>query len=68
MEIFGAIYIAVSVLQLPRLGAAVVVALIVLGQMVGALAFDRFALRGVPHNPVTLTRVAGAILLIPMWS
>lgn len=62
--LFGAVYIAVSILMLPRLGAAVLVALLVLGQMLGALAFDHFALLGVPHNPVTLPRVVGALLLI----
>ncbi len=62
--IFGAIYIAISILLLPRLGAAVVVALIVLGQMFGALAFDLYGLLGVPENPVSITRLAGAALLI----
>jgi transporter family-2 protein len=62
--IFGAIYIAISILLLPRLGAALVVALIVLGQMLGALAFDHFALLGVPENPISLTRLAGAVLLV----
>jgi transporter family-2 protein len=62
--IFGAIYIAISILLLPRLGAALVVALIVLGQMLGALAFDHFALLGVPENPISLPRLAGAVLLI----
>jgi transporter family-2 protein len=62
--IFGAIYIAISILLLPRLGAAMVVALIVLGQMLGALAFDHFALLGVPENPVNPMRLAGAALLV----
>ena len=62
--IFGAIYIAISILLLPRLGAALVVALIVLGQMLGALAFDHFALLGVPENPISLARLAGAALLV----
>jgi transporter family-2 protein len=62
--LFGAIYIAISILLLPRLGAALVVALIVLGQMLGALAFDHFALLGVPENPISLTRLAGAALLV----
>jgi transporter family-2 protein len=62
--IFGAIYIAISILLLPRLGAALVVALIVVGQMLGALVFDHFALLGVPENPISLTRLAGAALLI----
>src|ERR1700733_181922 len=62
--IFGAIYIAISILLLPRLGAAMVVALIVLGQMLGALAFDHFALLGVPESPVTPMRLVGAGLLV----
>jgi transporter family-2 protein len=62
--LFGAIYIAISILLLPRLGAALVVALIVLGQMIGALAFDHFGLLGVPENPVSLARVVGAALLV----
>jgi transporter family-2 protein len=62
--IFGAIYIAISILLLPRLGTALVVALIVLGQMLGALAFDHFALLGVPENPISLPRLAGAALLV----
>ena len=62
--IFGAIYIAVSILLLPRLGATIVVALIVLGQMLGAMLFDHFALLGVPENPITPTRLAGVALLI----
>lgn len=62
--IFGAIYIAISILLLPRLGAALVVALIVLGQMLGALTFDHFALLGVPENPISLPRLAGAVLLV----
>ena len=48
--IFGAIYIAVSIFLLPRLGAATVIALIVAGQMVGSLAFDQFGLMGSNHN------------------
>ena len=62
--IFGAIYIAGSILMLPRLGAATVVALIVVGQMVGSLAFDHFGLLGVPEQPVSLVRIAGAAFLI----
>jgi bacterial/archaeal transporter family-2 protein len=62
--IFGAIYIAISILLLPRLGAAMVVALIVLGQMLGALVFDHFALLGVPETPINPLRLAGASLLV----
>lgn len=62
--VFGAIYIAVSILLLPRLGAATVIALIVAGQMIGSLAFDQFGLLGVPLHPLSMVRLAGAVLLV----
>ncbi len=62
--LFGAIYIAISIFLLPRLGAATIVALIVVGQMVGSLTFDHFGLLGVPQHSASLVRVAGAIFLI----
>jgi len=61
---FGAIYIVIAILMLPRLGAATVVALIIAGQMVGALTFDHFGLLGVPQHTATIVRLAGAALLI----
>ena len=62
--LFGAIYIAISILLLPRLGAATVIALIVAGQMTGSLAFDHFGLFGLPVHPVTAPRGAGALRLL----
>jgi transporter family-2 protein len=49
---------------LPRLGAATVLALIVVGQMLGALAFDHFGLLGLPQHPASLARLAGAAFLL----
>jgi transporter family-2 protein len=62
--LFGAIYIAVSILLLPRLGAATVVGLIVAGQMIGSLAFDQFGLFGLPVHTIGPARLAGAVLLV----
>lgn len=39
---FGAIFIGFAVLMVPRLRAATTIALIVVGQMLGSLAFDHF--------------------------
>jgi transporter family-2 protein len=61
---FGAVYIAISILLIPRLGAAMVIALIVAGQMLGSLAFDHFGILGLPVHSLTLTRLAGAALLV----
>jgi transporter family-2 protein len=61
---WGAVYIVISVVLLPRLGAATVVALIVTGQMLCSLAFDQFGLFGIIHHPVGTVRLAGALFLI----
>jgi transporter family-2 protein len=62
--LFGAIYIAISILLVPRLGAATVVALIVAGQMLGALAFDQYGWLGLAQHPADMKRIAGAALLV----
>jgi bacterial/archaeal transporter family-2 protein len=61
---FGAIYVVVSILLLPRLGAATVFALLVTGQMAASLLFDQFGVFGLTQRSVDLTRVLGALLLI----
>ena len=47
----------------PKIGAAVAIALVVLGQGLAALAIDHFGLLGMPREPVTLARVAGLLLV-----
>ncbi|MCW2242720.1 DMT family transporter [Azospirillum canadense] len=62
--LFGALFIGTAILMVPRLGAATVLALIVVGQMTGSLAFDHFGLFGLSQQPVSVTRLAGAASLI----
>jgi bacterial/archaeal transporter family-2 protein len=62
--IFGAIYIGISILLVPRLGAATVIALLVAGQMIGSLIFDHFGLFALPVHHVTAPRAIGAVLLL----
>ncbi len=62
--IFGAIFIATAILMVPRFGAATVLALIVVGQMLGSLTFDHLGLLGIPLHPVNPIRLAGAAFLI----
>lgn len=62
--IFGAIFIVTSILMVPRLGAATVLTLIVVGQLLGSLAFDHIGMLGLPQHPITLTRALGAGCLV----
>lgn len=61
---FGAIYIAVSILLVPRLGTATFVALLVSGQMLTSLVFDHYGIFNLARHEADPTRLFGAALLI----
>nr|WP_249182002.1 DMT family transporter [Burkholderia cenocepacia] len=62
--LFGAVFVGVAILMVPRLGAATTLALIVVGQMTGALVFDHFGVLGIAQHSASPIRVAGAACLI----
>jgi bacterial/archaeal transporter family-2 protein len=61
---FGAIYIAISILLVPRLGTAAFVALLITGQMVASLVFDHYGWFGLAERPADPLRILGALLLV----
>ncbi len=61
--ILGAFYVASSVIVGPRLGAATLLALVVLGQLGTSLIVDHFGWLGFAQHPLTLMRLTGAALL-----
>lgn len=61
--ILGAFYVVSTIVVGPRLGAAALLALIVLGQLVTSLLVDHFGWLGFPQHPVTALRLLGALLL-----
>ena len=62
--LFGAIFIALSIFLVPRIGAAAFIALLVAGQMLGSLAFDHFGVLGLVKRELDLPRMVGAALLV----
>ena len=60
----GAAYVVLSIVLLRRLGASTVLAFVVAGQMLGALAFDQFGLMGLETRPATPLRLAGVLMLV----
>jgi transporter family-2 protein len=60
----GATLLVVALLVAPRLGAAGMMAAMVAGQMAASLMLDQFAVAGYPARPITLWRLAGAILVV----
>jgi bacterial/archaeal transporter family-2 protein len=62
--LFGAVFIAISILVAQQLGAAALIALLVAGQMIGAIALDHFGWLGLAQRPLDLPRMIGVGLLI----
>ena len=61
---FGAAFIALAILLVPRLGAATFFALLVTGQMLASLTFDHFGLFGLAQRTINIPRMAGVAMLI----
>lgn len=62
--VLGGVFILLMILLLPSLGAATLIALVVAGQMLTTITFDHFGWFGLTPHPVSLSRLAGAALLI----
>ena len=62
--VFGAIFIGLGIVLVPKLGAATFIALLVAGQMVGSVVFDHFGWLGLAQRPIDMSRVIGVLLLI----
>lgn len=62
--LFGAVFIALAILLVPKLGAAAFIAILVTGQMLASLAFDQFGWLGLAQRPIDLPRLLGVALLV----
>jgi len=61
---FGLILIYTISVTLPRLGAATMVMLIIVGQLVIGLLIDHFGWLGVSTHPISWTRALGVLVLL----
>lgn len=62
--LFGAIFIALAILLVPKLGAATFIALLITGQMLASVTMDHFGWLGLAQREIDLPRVIGVLLLI----
>jgi len=54
--------------SIPRLGVAISIILLVVGQLIIATVLDQFGLLGVPIRPMNISRVLGIIaLIVGVW-
>jgi transporter family-2 protein len=62
--LLGALYVLAAIVATPPLGAALMLASVVVGQTVTALVIDHYGWFGVTAQPLTPLRAAGAALLV----
>jgi transporter family-2 protein len=62
--LLGAFYVAVATLVGPRIGAAALLALTVLGQLLASTLVDQFGWLGFPVQPISATKIVGIVLLL----
>ena len=62
--LFCALYVACFTLLIPRIGAAGMICLAVLGQVVASLLLDRFGILQAAPKPVDGLRILGAVLVL----
>jgi transporter family-2 protein len=62
--LLGAIYVALSIVLVQRLGGAVAFSLVVLGQMMTALALDHYGWFGLGQHAISPGRVLGVMMVV----
>ena len=61
--LLGAFFVTTALFVVPKIGAAVMIAAVITGQMTAALIIDHIGLLGIPKNPIDLYRIGGLACL-----
>ena len=61
---YGALYVAVAAYAAPKIGLASLITIGIAGQIAVALLLDHFGALGLPRDPLSVGRIAGALLVI----
>jgi transporter family-2 protein len=61
---YGAAYVAIAAYAAPRIGLASLITIGIAGQIVMALVLDHVGALGLPRDPLSVGRVAGALLVV----
>lgn len=65
--LLGAIYVSITIVTVPVLGATALVLLVILGQMVAGTVLDHFGIL-TEQKPITLIKLAGlALVFLGTW-
>jgi bacterial/archaeal transporter family-2 protein len=62
--VYGAFFVAVAAFAAPRIGLASLITVGIAGQIIMALWLDHLGALGLPREPISVTRVLGALLVV----
>jgi transporter family-2 protein len=62
--LLGAFLVAVTIILVPKLGAATLMGCMVAGQMLASLALDHYGMVGYPTHPASTWRLLGVVLVV----
>jgi transporter family-2 protein len=62
--LYGAFFVTAAAFAAPRVGLALFIALLIAGQLGMALLLDHLGAFGLPRQPVSPVRIAGALLIL----
>jgi transporter family-2 protein len=62
--LYGACFVAIAAFAAPRIGLASLITIGIAGQIGMALLLDHFGALGLPRDPISIGRVAGAVLVL----
>lgn len=62
--LLGAVYVTVAILTVRTLGVSSLTAIVIAGQLAGAVVIDRFGLLGIAKQPIGAGRIIGLVLLV----
>ncbi len=64
---FGAAFVIFYILSItaiaPKFGIGNAISFVLLGQLISMALIDHYQLLGMPHNPITMTRFSGLVLM-----
>jgi len=62
--LLGAVYMAAVIASIPKLGAASMISLVVLGQVCASILLDHYGVLSMSAHPVSPARLGGAVLVL----
>lgn len=62
--LYGAFFVAIAAYAAPRIGLASLITIGIAGQIAAALWLDHIGALGLPREPISLGKVAGALLVV----